>query len=138
MTVSKSAVSRIRKRCCEGGLDYALHEKPRCGALIKIDGKIEAQLTMLACSEPPDGRSKWTLKLLADRLVEMEVVDSIAQMAEIELSALSKQCLDRRIADLKILKHEASAWENKRNSIGATVRWQFKKDNARDRLQRHY
>jgi hypothetical protein len=59
-------------------------------------------------------------------------------MAEIELSALSKQCLDRRIADLKTLMHEVSAWENKRNSIGATVRWQFKKDNARDKLQRHY
>ena len=43
-------------------------------------------------------------------------------MAEIELSALSKQCLDRRIADLKTLKHEVSAWENERNSIGATVR----------------
>ena len=53
-------------------------------------------------------------------------------MAEIELSALSKQCLDRRIADMKTLKHEVSAWENERNSIGATVRWQFKKDNARD------
>ncbi|HNU40492.1 MAG TPA: hypothetical protein PKI26_09360, partial [Methanothrix sp.] len=50
----------------------------------------------------------------------------------------SKQCLDRRIADLKTLKHEVSAWENERNSIGATVRWQFKKDNARDKLQRHY
>ncbi len=49
-------------------------------------------------------------------------------MAEIELSALSKQCLDRRIADLKILKHEVSAWQNERNSVGATVRWQFKKD----------
>ena len=43
-------------------------------------------------------------------------------MAEIELSALSKQCLDRRIADLMILKHEVSAWEDERNSIGATVR----------------
>ena len=59
-------------------------------------------------------------------------------MAEIELSALSKQCLDRRIADLKTLKHEVSAWENERNSIGETVRWQFKKENARDKLQRHY
>ena len=59
-------------------------------------------------------------------------------MAEIELSALSKQCLDRRIADLKTLKHEVSAWEIGRNSIEATVRWQFKKDNARDKLQRHY
>jgi len=81
LKVSKSTVSGIRKRYCEGGLDYALHEKPRSGAPTKIDGKIEAQLTMLACSEPLYGRSKWTLKLLADKLVEMEVVDSISHMS---------------------------------------------------------
>jgi transposase len=81
LKVSKSTVSRIRKRYCEGGLDFALHEKPRSGAPAKIDGKIEAQLTMLACSEPPDGRSKWTLRLLADKLVEMEVVESISRMS---------------------------------------------------------
>lgn len=59
-------------------------------------------------------------------------------MAEIELSALSKQCLDRRIADLKRLIDEVSAWEQERNAIGATVRWRFNKDNARVKLQRHY
>jgi len=81
LKVSKSTVSRIRTRYCEGGLDFALHEKARSGAPRKIDGKIEAQLTLLACSEPPDGRSKWTLRLLADKLVEMEVVDSISHMS---------------------------------------------------------
>jgi transposase len=81
LRVSKSTVNRIRKRYCEGGLDFALHEKARSGAPPKIDGKIEAQLTLLACSEPPDGRSKWTLRLLADKLVEMEVVDSISHMS---------------------------------------------------------
>ena len=80
LKVSKSTVCRIRKRYCEGGLNYALREKPRSGAPAKIDGTIEAKITMLACSEPPDGRSKWTLKLLADRLVEMDVVDSISNM----------------------------------------------------------
>jgi hypothetical protein len=59
-------------------------------------------------------------------------------MAEIELSALSKQCLDRRIADMKRLVDEVSAWERERNAIGATVRWRFNKDNARVKLQRHY
>jgi len=59
-------------------------------------------------------------------------------MAEIELSALSKQCLDRRIADMKTLADEVGAWERERNSIGATVRWKFNKDNARVKLQRHY
>ena len=81
LKVSKSTVSRIRTRYCEGGLDLALHEKARSGAPPKIDGRIEAQLTLLACSEPPDGRSKWTVRLLADRLIEMEVVDSLSHMS---------------------------------------------------------
>jgi hypothetical protein len=59
-------------------------------------------------------------------------------MAEIELSALSKQCLDRRIADIEMLAGEVSAWEHERNAVGATVKWKFNKRNARKKLQRHY
>ena len=59
-------------------------------------------------------------------------------MAEIELSALSKQCLDRRIADMKKLSDEVGSWERDRNEIGATVIWRFNKDKARVKLQRHY
>jgi hypothetical protein len=59
-------------------------------------------------------------------------------MAEIELSALSKQCLDRRIADMKKLSDEVGSWEQDRNEIGATVIWRFNKDKARVKLQRHY
>jgi transposase len=81
MKVSKSTVSRIRKRYFEGGLDLALNEKPRSGAPKRIDSRVEAQLTLLACSEPPEGRSRWTMKLLADRLVDLEVVDSISHMS---------------------------------------------------------
>ena len=81
LKVSKSTANRIRKRYFEGGLEFALHEKARSGAPTKMDGRIEAQLTLLACSEPPDGRSKWTLRLLADRLVELEAVESISHMS---------------------------------------------------------
>ena len=81
LKVSKSTISRIRTRYCESGLDLALHEKARSGAPPKIDSRIEAQLTLLACSEPPDGRSRWTVRLLADRLVEMDIVDSISHMS---------------------------------------------------------
>jgi putative transposase len=81
LKVSKSTISRIRTRYCESGLDFALHEKARIGAPPKIDSRIEAQLTLLACSEPPDGRSRWTVRLLADRLVEMDIVDSISHMS---------------------------------------------------------
>jgi transposase len=81
LIVSKSTVGRIRKRYHEGGLDFALNEKARSGAPPKIDGRIEAELTLLACSEPPDGRSKWTVRLLADKLVELEVIESISHMS---------------------------------------------------------
>ncbi len=59
-------------------------------------------------------------------------------MAEIELSAISKQCLDRRIGNMKKLTDEVSAWERERNALSATVKWRFNKDNARIKLQRHY
>jgi len=59
-------------------------------------------------------------------------------MAEIELSALSKQCLDRRIPDINKLRDEISIWQQERNAIRATVRWKFSKDNARAKLKRHY
>jgi len=58
-----------------------LHEKALSGASPKIDSRIEAKLTFIACSEPPDGRSKWTVRLLADKLVKMEVVESISHMS---------------------------------------------------------
>jgi transposase len=81
LKVSTSTVNRIRTRYCEIGLDSALHEKARSGAPPKIDSRIEAQLSLLACSEPPYGRSKWTVRLLADRLVEIEIIESISHMS---------------------------------------------------------
>jgi putative transposase len=81
LKVSRTTVNRIRKRYCEGGLEFALHERARSGAPPKMDERVEAQLTLLACSEPPEGRSKWTLRLLADKLVELEAVDSISHMS---------------------------------------------------------
>jgi len=59
-------------------------------------------------------------------------------MAEIELSEISKKCLDRRIANIEKLANEVRAWELERNAIGATVKWRFNKDNARKKLHRHY
>jgi putative transposase len=54
LKVSRSTANRVRKRYCEGGLDFALHEKNRSGAPPKIDGRVVAQLTLLACSDPPE------------------------------------------------------------------------------------
>lgn len=59
-------------------------------------------------------------------------------MAEIELSALSRQCLNRRIGDIKTLAEEIGYWESDRNKARAMVKWNFSKKNAREKLHRHY
>lgn len=76
--ISLSTVGRTRKKLVEGGLEYALNERPRPGGRRKLDGKREAFLIALACSDPPEGRTRWTMQLLADKLVEMGVVDEIS------------------------------------------------------------
>ena len=69
LLVCARTVSRVRQRFVEGGLQAALYDRERTGRPAEIDGEAEAKLIMLACSEPPDGRSHWTLQLLADRMV---------------------------------------------------------------------
>jgi transposase len=80
LEVSTATVERVRQRFVEQGLDAALDRKhrERPAREIKLDGRAEAQLIALACSAPPEGRATWTMKLLADKLVELEVVDSIS------------------------------------------------------------
>jgi transposase len=75
---SVSTVERTRKRFVEAGLEVALHERPRPGARAKLDGKQAAFLVALACSTPPDDRTCWTMQLLADKLVELQVVEAIS------------------------------------------------------------
>lgn len=74
-------VERTRKRFVQGGLEKALNEDPRPGGQVKLDDKGEAVLVALACSEPPQGSSVWTMQMLADRLVELRMVDSISDEA---------------------------------------------------------
>lgn len=76
--VGLSTVARIRQRFFEKGLDEALNERPRPGADRKLDAKQEAFLIATACSSPPDGRENWTMQLLADKMVELKVVDELS------------------------------------------------------------
>ena len=78
---SLPTITAIRRKFVEGGLENALHDKPRPGADPKITGEVEAQLTLLACSAPPEGRARWTLQMLADKLVELKLVESISDVA---------------------------------------------------------
>jgi len=81
MMISAGTVSNVKKRYLKGGLEHGLQDRPRPGAKPKIDGEVEAHLIALTCSEPPEGRERWTLRLLADKLVELELVESISHVA---------------------------------------------------------
>lgn len=76
--VGIATVGRIRKRFVEAGLQAALTERRRPGCQRKLEGKQEAVLMALACSTPPEGRQCWTMQLLADKLVELRLVDAIS------------------------------------------------------------
>jgi transposase len=77
-----STVHRVRQRFVTEGLDSAVRRKPAKNRLYrKLDGVQEAKLIALACSDPPAGRVSWTMQLLADKLVELEVVDTIGREA---------------------------------------------------------
>ena len=78
---SRSTVERVRRRFVEHGLEAALSERPRPGALPKLDERGQATLIALACSDPPEGRTSWTMQLLADELVVRRVVPSISDEA---------------------------------------------------------
>ena len=76
--VCRSTVFKIRRRYCSEGLQAALEEKPRPGAPRQFTGRDEANLTTLACTDPPPGFHRWTHRLLADKLVELEMVPAIS------------------------------------------------------------
>jgi transposase len=77
--VSPNTVANVRKRLAAEGLAAALTEKPRSGGPAVLDGKAEALVIALACAEAPDGHARWSARLLARRLVALEVVESVSE-----------------------------------------------------------
>ena len=78
LSVDPNTIRNICRRYAEEGIDSAINEKPRPGAPTIFDGKLKAKITALACSEPPEGRGQWSLRLLADKAVELKYVDYIS------------------------------------------------------------
>jgi transposase len=76
--VGTATVERIRKRFVEGGVEGALAELPRPGGKRKLDGTAEATLIAWACSTPPYDHKQWTMQLLADKVVELKLVEAIS------------------------------------------------------------
>jgi transposase len=89
--VSVRTIERVRQRFVEAGLEAALLPKPSLRIYArKLDGAQEAKLVALACSEPPEGKKRWTLRLLADRMVELEIVPELSH--ETVRQTLKKEC----------------------------------------------
>ncbi len=80
LEAGRATVERVRKQFVEDGLDAALERrKPRRQYRRTLDGDGEAHLIALACSQPPEGRGRWTLRLLADRMVALEYVSAVSK-----------------------------------------------------------
>ncbi len=71
-------IQNVKRRYISGGINSAIYDSPRSGAPAKFDGKVRAKITALACSKAPEGYAKWSLNLLADKAVELKIVDSIS------------------------------------------------------------
>ena len=80
LETSVRTVERVRKRFVEEGFEQAVNPKPqpKRPSKVKIQGKVEDQLVELACSDPPEGRGRWTLQLLADQMVMLSYVESVS------------------------------------------------------------
>jgi transposase len=78
LRVAEATVFRTRRRFVEQGIEASLKEGPRPGKPRKLNGKQEAFLVALACSQPPEGRQSWTMQMLADQMVTLDIVDTLS------------------------------------------------------------
>ena len=85
LRVSQQTVFNVKRRYVSGGLDAALFDQPRSGRPIEISGPQRAKITALACSTPPEGHARWTLRLLADKAVELEYCAHVSHNAVKEI-----------------------------------------------------
>ena len=81
LDICLATVYNIRRRCCLSGVEAGINERPRSGQPPMFNGKPAARITAIACSTPPDGRARWSLRLLADRAIELDIVESISHQS---------------------------------------------------------
>ncbi len=78
LNVCLATIFNTRRKYHHDGLEGAINERPRSGQPIKFKGKDRAKITAIACSKPPEGHSKWSLRLLSDRIIELDIVEDIS------------------------------------------------------------
>ncbi len=85
LQVSRQTVFNVKRRYQRAGFDAALFDQPRSGRPIRIDGAQRAKITALACSAPPTGHARWSLRLLADKAVELKLCEAVSHNAVKEI-----------------------------------------------------
>jgi transposase len=112
--VSQPTVARIRKQYVKEGLDAALNRRaPQREYERKLDGAQEARVIALACSAPPAGQARWSLRLLADRLVELEVVETISYQTVRRLlkkTNSNRTCANNGVSRRSTTPSSSGAW----------------------------
>ncbi len=78
LQVSLQTIFNVKRRYRDAGFDAALFDQPRSGRPIRIDGPQRAKITALACSAPPEGHARWSLRLLADKAVELQLCEAVS------------------------------------------------------------
>lgn len=78
LRVSLQTIFNVKRRYLANGFDAALFDQPRSGRPIRIDGTQRAEITALACSAPPEGHARWSLRLLADKAVELQLCEAVS------------------------------------------------------------
>lgn len=81
LNVCLATIFNIRRRYCREGLERAISEGARSGQPAKFKGKTMAKITAIACSKPPQGQAKWSLRLLADHVIELNIVETISHVS---------------------------------------------------------
>ena len=129
LQIGRATVERVRRRCVEEGIEAALGRKRQLNRRPKrLDGQREAHLIALACGEPPEGRAGWTLKLLAHRLVECEIVESIStetvrQTLKKTNSSLAEECTSIPPQGLSSSVRWKTCWKSISAGMGTTKFW---------------
>ena len=93
LNVCLATIFTVRRRYCQKGLERSIDEGARSGQPPKFKGKPAAKITAIACSAPPDGQARWSLRLLADRVIELKIVESISHQSVSNI--LKKTSLNR-------------------------------------------
>lgn len=94
--VSRATVAGVAQRFVMEGMEAALGRKPQSNHFRKVTGEVEAQICVIACSDPPEGRDRWTMQMIADELIRLKVVDHITDSTVCEVMKKTKLNRGRR------------------------------------------